>query len=157
MICGMSNLDYIKHFAPYAIIYVLYLILLHLHLNIFLFILSFQESIFIVPLYLRYLILFIFKQLGCRHISFRATRKTKTLQKFTIPTFFIISPYILYYLSSISLLIYRINIEHTIYPYVIDIFWILCINCQLINPFLYIFQNIILSFVTRSDTDPRPL
>lgn len=143
-ICNTTADIYIQHIVPYVSVYLIYLVILHRQLSIGLFLFSIQESIFIIPLYIRYLIIFIIKQLKVSKITFKCTPKN-IIENRTISPFFILLPYIIYYI-----IVFYVLVVNNVDFYKIDmisLFWMLCACFQMINPFLFCIQNYILKFM----------
>lgn len=142
LLCGISESSYISHFLPYSIVYLVGLLFLEKDLSWPTFIVSMQESIFMIPFHILFLINFILRMIGYRELTFNITPKrvsNKNVIDKILPTLFLLFPYILY-LSIVSYCIYyELNIHRLIS---INSFWILFISFQILNPFLFVMQSL---------------
>lgn len=144
-LCGMTDDDYLRHFLPYAIVYMGYLLLLHRGLSWPVLLLSMQESIFLIPFYVKFFISFIFYKLNIQDFTFKITPKNVSYSNYAdhcLGTFFIILPYLLYFLLiTISLTLAMENKDFLR----VDVAWLVFICVQLLNPILFIIQSFIFS------------
>lgn len=141
--CGMSNFMYLIKFLPYSIVYVIYLLLLHRGLPWPIFFLSMQESIFMIPFFIRFFFTFIFRKLGVQEVTFKITPKTTLVNNsadYIIATLLILLPFFLYF-SLVIFCILRSDLLHSIIQ--VDIGWIIFISLQLLNPILFSLQSVL--------------
>lgn len=141
-LCGMSDTDYMIHFSPYMITYCICLLFLHRGLSWPIFILSVQESIFMIPFFIIFFITFVLRSLGWKKISFRITPK-RAIPMHTVDVcttdLWILLPYLAYFglaITSIVTAVYRHSLIR------IDIAWLIFIGLQLLNPICFAMQNI---------------
>lgn len=141
--CGMTQFIYLSSFLPYSIVYISYLLFLQKQLPWPIFILSLQESIFMIVFNIQFFFTFIFRMLGFRELTFKITPKKVVLKNYIdeiLPTLFLLFPYILYFLMCISSIIFSYLTNKLIN---IDIFWIIFIGLQFLNPILFVIQSLI--------------
>lgn len=144
-LCGMSNSLYLTRFLPYTIIYISYLLLLHRGLSWPVFILSLQESIFMIPFYIRFLLVYISRLLGYREVSFKITPKTTKISHsadYVINTLLLLFPYFLYF-ASIGYSVWFAIKNHKLIK--VDIGWLIFIGIQLLNPLFFVLQSLFLT------------
>lgn len=142
-LCGMSDYEYLKHFLPYATVYMFYLLLLHRGLSWPVLILSMQESIFMIPFFVKFFINFILQKINIQDFTFKITPKNVSYNNFAdhcIGTFFIIIPYVLYFI--LMIISFTLAIEKNDFIRV-DLGWLIFISIQLLNPVLFIIQSFI--------------
>jgi cellulose synthase/poly-beta-1,6-N-acetylglucosamine synthase-like glycosyltransferase len=137
--CSMNTSYYIFSILPYAYIYLQYLFYLHSHLSIGVFINSIQESIYMIPYQFYYVCVFVCKYLRISKISFTITPKKREVstQK-TIPSLYLLFPFLIYYGWSVYTFIYYFQFFPTKY---INFIWILILLFQFYPPIAYLIQN----------------
>lgn len=140
-LCGISPTVYLLHFMPYIGLYVFYLLYLHGGLSWMIFILSVQESIFMIPMFLYFLWTFLIRRLGWQEISFKITPKQAMPRNDAdscMSAIWILLPYVAYLiLAGFSLLV---AVRH--HPVLrIDLGWLGFIVLQLLNPFCFVIQS----------------
>jgi hypothetical protein len=143
-ICGLNKDDYIAIFLPYLIIYSIYLLYLHRNLSWPVFILSLQETIFMIPYYIGFFIKFIFRNLGFKILTFKVTpKKVVNISKVDelLPTIFLLIPYIIYLTLGFNSIIFSITQKTFNW---VDGGWLCFISFQMINPLLFVIQSLII-------------
>jgi cellulose synthase/poly-beta-1,6-N-acetylglucosamine synthase-like glycosyltransferase len=145
-LCGMPYNLYLIRFIPYSAIYVFYLLLLHRNLSWPIFILSLQESIFMIPFYIQFFFTFLFRICGIKRFTFTITPKDMSYRNNIDDNFksiLLLLPIFLYICLSTFSIIFTKNPEKSM---AIDIGWIVFISAQLLNPILSLLQTCILSY-----------
>lgn len=139
-LCGMSEHSYIVSFLPYSISYVICVFCLHHNLSWWHVILSFQESIYMIPFSIGFFCTFLVRT--CKDtITFKPTPKTRKERKknHACFLFFLLFPYIVY----LSVAMYSIFFAK--YIKLINVGWLIFISLQLLNPSLFFIQSLILT------------
>jgi len=140
LFCGLSQWDYLRHFLPYAIIYIVCLLMLQKDLSWFLFILNMQETIFMIPFNILFTFNFILRTIGFRELTFKITPKKVINKNFIdeiLPTISLLLPYFLLLSLTFYFLYYTLRFKSD--P--INLFWIVYIGLQLFNPILFVIQQ----------------
>jgi cellulose synthase (UDP-forming) len=146
-LCHLDNLRYLTFFLPYAMVYVGCLVFLHRSLSWKVLVTSFQETLFMVFLSLRFIASFAKKKLGFRHFTFKITKKSlddKPPPRERLSTFFILLPYILYFMTTLTAIILKGGTEKRDGSFLMDTFWLVLIMAQLVPVLCYVVQEMIL-------------
>jgi cellulose synthase/poly-beta-1,6-N-acetylglucosamine synthase-like glycosyltransferase len=140
LLCHLDSLRYLSFFLPYALVYVACLIFLHHSLSWKVMITSFQETLFMVFLSLRFIASFVTKKLASRHFTFKTTQKSMDDKpphpRERLSTGFIVFPYVLFYVSAITGMTLK-GIANNM----VDTFWLLMIMAQLAPILCYVVQE----------------
>jgi cellulose synthase (UDP-forming) len=134
---GLNNTRYLIYFTPYCLTYTLMLFYLHLELSIIVLVTSVQETLFMIPMLLRVLLVFILQSMGISNISWKTTPKDNP-QSYWCSTFCWLLPYILYIVSTIMCIIYFYDTK----GWLINTIWSLFMCFQLAPIVLYQIQQI---------------
>lgn len=148
--CGANWDSYVFHLSPYAIVYAIGLVCIHWGVPSYVFLLSLQESIFMIPVFNVFVWHFLWMIVGCKKISFKTTPKqasSKVPPSCQLSVVWLL--YTLYWIATVSLIFWRAVSGYVMYPsvapnirtYGIDLFWIFFTSLQFLNPLLYVCQN----------------
>lgn len=153
----MSLVSYLYNFGPYALIYTLCLLFLNRKTTVAVFLTSMFESIFMIPFQFYYSVNFLLRHVfGCQHISFRHTGRRNIKFSITpksdsamncihiIDTMKLLFPFLFYTGVGVYSVVYQSSSGHLQNDYYLDIFWLVFIIVQLIQPVLYVLQNAVL-------------
>lgn len=102
-----------------------------------------QESIFMIPFFIKFFINFILQKINIQDFTFKITPKNVSYNNFAdhcIGTIFIIIPYVLYFI--LMIISFTLAIEKKDFIRV-DLGWLIFISIQLLNPVLFIIQSFI--------------
>jgi cellulose synthase/poly-beta-1,6-N-acetylglucosamine synthase-like glycosyltransferase len=147
LLCHLDGVRYLSFFLPYAIVYLSCLVYLHYSLSWKVMITSFQETLFMVFMSLRFIASFITKKAGFRHFTFKTTQKSieeKPAPRERLSLIFILLPYVLFYLLVITgILLKGIN-QNLDGSFLIDIFWLVLIMAQLVPVLFYFIQGFVM-------------
>lgn len=146
-LCGLDAFNYVVYFMPYVGCYVLMLVYLYRGLSIQVMILSIQETLFMVPIFLRILGKFFFRALRLTELSWKTTPKLIPQQRRPQMTSTIVQvlPYVLYVAASVSFVVYygRDGGDHDDL-WIVNTSWIAFMNFQLLPVFGYLIQQTLL-------------
>jgi cellulose synthase (UDP-forming) len=135
-LCGLDNKTYFIYFTPYCLLYALMLIYLHKKLSLTTLITSVQETLFMVPMLLRVLLVFIFQSMGAHNIRWKTTPKDNP-KAYQICTFYWLVPYILYISTTIACISFFYNSK----GWLINTIWSLFMCFQMSPVLLYQIQQ----------------
>ena len=142
--CGSAWDWYVFHLLPYAVLYTMGLLMIHRTVPRHVFLLSLQESIFMVPIFNVFVWHYVWMLVGCQKFTFKTTPKklgSAMPVSFQVPMVWFL--YSMYWVATLGLLVWKIlgTPTATMRLYGIDLFWIFFTSIQFINPVLYIVQN----------------
>lgn len=147
-LCHLDGLHYLIFFLPYALVYLACLLYFHRSLSWKVMVTSFQETLFMVFLSLRFIASFVPKKLGFRHFTFKTTQKSledKPPPRERLSTFFILLPYILFYTCAISGIAMKgitgNGNRDRDGSFFVDTFWLVMIMAQLVPILSYVVQE----------------
>lgn len=142
--CFIPTMTYFYAIFPYTFIYIIILFFLHSHLSFQVLINSIQESIFMIPFYFQFVIIYFCKMCKLSSFSFAITPKTKSNNSsycLLILSYILLLPYLIYYIRSFMIFIYLIQNPSLFYHKMVNIFWIMVLLFQFFPPIAYNVQN----------------
>ena len=141
-LCGMGLELYLMYFGPYVLLYTAMLIYLYWGLSLHIVIVTIQETLFMVPIFLRILMVFFLKSLGIFQISWKTTPKGSRKNAYYGHILPLITPYAMYVIMGLYLIIAYSN--HKNDTWWVDTLWITFMIFQIIPVPAYLLQNAIL-------------
>ena len=146
-LCHLDNLRYLTFFLPYAMVYLGCFVFLHRFLSCKVMVTSFQETLFMVFLSLRFVASFAKKKLGFRHFTFKITKKSldnKPPPRERLSTFFILLPYIVFSIAALTGILLKGESGKRDGSFLVDTFWLVLIMAQLVPVLCYVVQEMAL-------------